>query len=77
MKPRTRDNAAGHMQQMTSKLEEADEKMIVDRYLEAEGKYGHLNGKAIDKIDQVKIRGNQVAFSQLGGRYRAGWISLQ
>ncbi len=54
MKPRTRDNAIGHMQQMTGKLEEADEKMILDSNLEAEGKYGQLNGKAREKIDQVK-----------------------
>jgi uncharacterized protein YjbJ (UPF0337 family) len=54
MKPRTRDHTIGHMQQMTGKLEEADEKMIVDRNLEAEGQYGHLNGKAQEKIDQVK-----------------------
>jgi uncharacterized protein YjbJ (UPF0337 family) len=42
------------MQKMTGKLEEVDEKMIVDRNLEAEGNYGHLNGKSQEKIDQVK-----------------------
>jgi uncharacterized protein YjbJ (UPF0337 family) len=42
------------MQQMTGKLEEAGEKMIVDKNLEAEGQYGHLNGKAQEKIDLVK-----------------------
>jgi uncharacterized protein YjbJ (UPF0337 family) len=42
------------MQQITGKLEEADEKMIVDRNLDAEGQYGHLNRKAQEKIDQVK-----------------------
>jgi uncharacterized protein YjbJ (UPF0337 family) len=42
------------MQQMTGKLEEVDEEMIVDRNLDTEGKYGHLNGKTQEKIDQVK-----------------------
>ncbi|WP_319405393.1 CsbD family protein [uncultured Desulfosarcina sp.] len=54
MKPRTRDHTLNPMQQITCKLEEADEKMIVDRNLDAEGQYGHLNGKAQEKIDQVK-----------------------
>ena len=54
MKPRTRDNALCHRQQMKGKLEDADEKMIVDKNLDAEGKYGHLNGNAQEKIDQVK-----------------------
>lgn len=54
MKPRTRDHTLGHMQQMTDKLEYADEKMIIDRNLDAEGQYCHFNGKAKEKIDQVK-----------------------
>jgi uncharacterized protein YjbJ (UPF0337 family) len=54
MKSSTQDNAEGKMHQVKGKIKEIAGKVIMNPDLEAEGKDENLDGKAQEKIGDIK-----------------------